>query len=323
MNRTLIGGLIVVAVGLSACSTKHGYAVDNTIDSNHTFRTSGYVPQPVKTGPYTDEDPMLDLNDPIRKVDSTGMVDFYYWTPQHTPAPHPQVRAFYAISALDAYHRTGNKTYLDRALVNAHALIDDSVNRDGAMWFPYTFEWSYFDVTLHTPWWSAMAQGQALSLFTELDRLQPDAGWRALADKTFRSFEQRSAPGQPWAVFVDNGDLWLEEYAGDAPPLQVLNGHIFAIYGLYDYYMLTGNEQARQMFDGAATTVLQVMPRIRHQGGISYYCARVNYCRVKGWELDNYHMTHIKQLNMLAEMTGDQRFHDWAELLRSDFVLPA
>lgn len=315
MNRTLA---VAVAVVLSACTIQQHYLVNNTIDEHHTFRTSGYVPQPVKTGPYVDEEPMLALDDPQRTVDASGVVDFFYRTPQGAKAPHPQVRAWYALSALDAYHRTGNETYLQRAIANARALIDDSVARDGAMWFPYTFDWTYFKVTLHAPWWSGMTQGQVLSLFTALDRLQPDAGWRPLADKVFKSFEQRNAPGQPWAVFVDDGDLWLEEYAGDAPPLQVLNGHIFAIYGLYDYYMLTHNADAEQLFDGAATTVLKVMPLIRHEGDTSYYCARANYCRSTNWQMVSYHATHIKQLDMLAEMTGDTRFHDWADKLRSD-----
>ncbi len=316
-RRLAVAGVALLA--LSACSQPQPWAVDSSITHDHPFRTSGYIPLPVETTPYTNQEPMLALDDPSRPVTAEGVFDYTYATPQGVQAYHPVARAYYAIRALDAYHHTGIETYLDRALANTRSLLDDSVDREGALWFPYEFDWTYYEVTLHAPWWSAMAQGQVLSLLVRLDRLQPDTGWRSLADKVFASFGQRYASGEPWAVIVDDGDLWLEEYAGDAPPLQVLNGHIYAMYGLHDYYMLTHDELAATMFDGAATTVLSVMPIIRHEGGISYYCARANYCQSADWQNTDYHPEHIAQLRMLAEMTGDSRFLDWANLLQADW----
>ena len=66
----------------------------------------------------------------------------------------------------------------------------------------------------------------------------------------------------PWTLFVDrHGYLWFEEYAGDTKPLLVLNGHMFAIFGVWDYYQLTQSAKAKRLFDGGVT-LLTPSPRL-------------------------------------------------------------
>ena len=49
--------------------------------------------------------------------------------------------------------------------------------------------------------------------------------------------------GNPWISGIDGDNyLWLEEYPDSDQPNKTLNGKIFAIYGLYDFYQLTGNQ---------------------------------------------------------------------------------
>ena len=233
---------------------------------------------------------------------------------------HPVSFAQYAIYALIEYEATGDPVWLDRAVSNATALIEIHVERDGAWWYPYPFNWTYYERTLTAPWWSGMAQGHALSLFVRLGELQPDnPAWGDAADHTFRSFTQAPSATEPWSTIVIGGSLWFEEYAGNQPPLQVLNGHVFAMFGVHDYWRVTGDPVAAELLTGSAATVLEMMPLIREPGGPSYYCAQVDYCRSPDWQNVNYHPIHVWQLESLAVIVGVPEFAEWSALLDEDF----
>lgn len=165
-----------------------------------------------------------------------------------------------------------------------------------------------------------MAQGQALSLFSRLYDQTGDQKWKKAADETWKSFPQTYNASKPWSSIVVDGHLYLEEYAGNLPPLLVLNGQIFAAFGLYDYWRVTGDTQALQFLDGTVTTVLgRMMPMVRVPGGVSYYCVQASYCQTPRWQSQGYHVIHSWQLDTLARLTGDEDFANWAALLRKDW----
>lgn len=191
--------------------------------------------------------------------------------------------------------------------------------RGDAWYFPYLFDWTYAGKKLYSPWWSAMAQGEALSLFVRLHEETGDERWRVAADHTWLSLTQPRSTAEPWATKTDNGLLVFEEYAGNLPPLKVLNGHLFALFGVHDYWRLTGDPEAASYLDGAATTVLEVMSALRVLGGVSYYCWESD-CPRSYWQNPTYHVIHSWQLDTLARLANDARFSVWASTLRSDWV---
>ena len=66
------------------------------------------------------------------------------------------------------------------------------------------------------PWYSAMAQGEALSLFSRLWAVTKEPAWRQAAEQTLTSLSLGPAAGQPWCSHVDEaGHLWLDEYPRD------------------------------------------------------------------------------------------------------------
>lgn len=71
---------------------------------------------------------------------------------------------------LDSYRLSGDKRYLDRARLHGSRIISQRVPRGSGWWYPY--DWNYrlhSNAELYTaPWYSMMAQGQALSLFVRL-----------------------------------------------------------------------------------------------------------------------------------------------------------
>ena len=168
---------------------------------------------------------------------------------------HPVGQAQYGILLHDAYRLTGNRAYLDRSIRNAQRLVDRRVLRGNAWFYPYRFPFRLHGnaETLTPPWFSMMAQGQALSLFTRLAGTTGQARWRQAADHTFASFLLPFASRRPWGVYVKDRLLRLEEYPDPARLWgdQTYNGHVFALFGLYDYVALTGSADALTMLRGA------------------------------------------------------------------------
>lgn len=267
---------------------------------------------------YLIEDELLDLNDPRIPIDDDGVA--VWRDTKGARHDHPVYLVQYALAALGGFERTGDEAYLERALANTQRLVSlGELSPENELWFPFRFPHRYYDVTMPTPWWSSMGQGQPLSLFSRLAERTSEEKWRRLAQSTFRTFDSWRRLGHPWITTMDaHGCLWFEEYAGDVEPLLVLNGHIFAVYGLYDYAMLTADTHAIDLFDGGVTTVRTHFDSIRVEGGVSYYCAREGYCQRPEWQNASYHPIHIQQLRTLASMSGDDTFRSYAELLEAD-----
>lgn len=318
ISTLALGGKAVlgdVSAGLASCTpADRGRVLDQTWDE---VRMTLDAAAPA---PYTDRPP-VDVRAATQAVDATGL-RIYQIRRTTTRADHPVVYAQYGISALIEYQRTGESMWLQRAVRQAERIIEMRTLRGEAWWFGYPFDWTYIDRTLRAPWWSAMAQGQALSLFTRLAEVHPEARWDAAVAGTWQSFLQARSSTQQWSNAVIDGRLYFEEYAGGQKPLQVLNGQIFAMFGVYDYWRQSGDPDAARLLQGAGATVLSMMPRIRKPGDVSYYCVQPVFCQQPSWQNKKYHEIHSWQLDTLAQLTGDTAFSDWAALLRQDWRAP-
>ncbi len=249
-----------------------------------------------------------------------GGVRMFSWAGDPRLWNHPVGQAQYAILNLDSFRLTGDRIYLDRAAANAQRLIDRRVESDGGWYYPYDFDFAVHGdttETLRAPWYSGMAQGQALSTFVRLYRATQQETWLRAAEATLATLDQTPAGTAPFASWVDGSrQLWLEEYprypARDSE--RVLNGHVFAMYGLHDYWQLTGDPLARRLFLGALSTIEATVPtQFRRPGWASIYSLRhaVNTL--------SYHRVHINQFLMLWRLTGDRRWIAAATTFRNDF----
>lgn len=316
------GALATAAIGYqppplhfveSTCSTIPGAA----------YATSGYVPHPVDALPYArTARTVLALDDPRHTIDESG-VRVQPWEGQPDGVYHPVGLAMYALDQLESYRVTGERAHLDRAVVNAEALLAGaSVDESGAMWFGYPFEHRLHRdhaLTMSPPWFSGMAQGQALSLLVRLHEETGDARWAQAAHATFASFAGDQRLGEPhFRLEAPNGCLWFEEYVDDdIPPTHVVNGHLYAVFGLYDYAIAFADPAAVELFDAGASTIRESFNSFRVPGRSSLYCA-TDYCAHTRWKPPNYHRGVVAQLEFLAAMTGDPEFARMAAVLRAD-----
>jgi hypothetical protein len=278
------------------------------------YRVNGYRPKPVPPDALPgDENYIPRINDPTN--DPNGVKRWQYgdrWV------YHPLVIVRYGVNLLNGYRLRQNPAYLDRARVNADFLINTAVSRQGALYFPYRFNYRLFGNPadpMRAPWYSAMMQGEALTLFVRLHAATGEQRWREAADSTFLTFLQRPQTKRPWTTFVaahgGRRYLWFEEYA-KFPTTRVLNGHLYALFGIYEYLSAMGNPAAVTVFDGGATTVRHQVRRFRARGEISYYSLRVHA------QYASYHCIHVWQLKLLTRMTGDSWFAREARRFASD-----
>jgi hypothetical protein len=250
-------------------------------------------------------------------VDSTGVRMVMVGGKLHN---HPVNQGLYALVNLNSYRLTGNTAYLDIAERNAQRLIDTHVESEGAWYFPYDFDSPVAGDTseeMRAPWFSGMAQGRALNVFARLYEATRDDKWLTAADATFLSMELAPNGTDPYGVYVDGlHRLWLEEYPRIPPSTSenVLNGHISAIFGLLDYWQVTGNSSALTLARGAISTVLRTaMTGFRRANAMSVYSLRGKQPS-KG-----YHQTHVQQMLMLYAYTHDPAFARIAFVFRNDY----
>jgi hypothetical protein len=286
------------------------------------------------TGAYGAEPPEVHLHAPFARVDTPiRRVDQRYWfydlsstvslpdsyQPQSADGvrlsvingvvhDHPVSQAQYGLQLAGSYFLDPKPAYVDRLVAYAEHLTGEALVSRGAWYFPYQFPFDLhgFGVdVMQPPWYSAMAQGQILSLFVATYRITGKRKYLEAARWTFNSFKnghQGLKEREPWVTSIDPGGyLWLEEYAQD-PATQdyTFNGHMFAAVGLHDYWQVTQDEEAAHLLQGAIATIKHFLPTMRQPGHTCRYCVRHPSVRSP-----HYHRVHTEQFVALYTMTGD------------------
>jgi hypothetical protein len=203
----------------------------------------------------------------------------------------------------------------------------------------HQFDWPYRQL-LKAPWYSGLAQGNGLSLLTRAARTTGDRGFASAAHRAFESMRLDVKSGGVIAT-DDKGNTWIEEYLVD-PPSHILNGFIWALWGVYDYAKWSGSDEARRLFEACAATIEDVLPEY-DTGRWSLYelpaCPEPSRgarpepgrgaCPEPGRGAGGapmlasryYHQLHIVQLRVMERMTGNPSFgavaNRWQRYLES------
>ena len=230
---------------------------------------------------------------------------------------HPVLQAQHMLFGLASYQVNGDERYLSDVVKHAERIMSYAIVVKGAAYVPYSFAFNLHgnpQWRLAAPWYSGMAQGQALGAFSRLAAVTKDDRFRQFAVKLFESFVKVNDQDAPWAPNVDAASaLWFEEYPHPHSPCRALNGHIFAIYGLYDYWQLTSSPAARDHAIGGISAVATYIDSFRNSGWISNYCLTHRATSV------SYHRVHVTQLYQLFAYTGATIFAQKADLLILDY----
>jgi hypothetical protein len=233
---------------------------------------------------------------------------------------HPVLQAQYGLIMYNSYLLTTNAEYLYWAEAHAQHLLDVSVSSRGALFFPYPFVWQKAPAPgkdqINPPWYSGLAQGYSLSLFSHLYQTTGKQIYKDAADKTFSSYKLPAIDAEtPWVTEVDSqGFLWFEEYAKDPANQQmVLDGHILATFGLYDYWLMTGDPDAKRLVEAGITSVRKNWDYFRTPGWVIRYSLK--------WEVWNksYQTVILGLFQQLWTMTSEPFFARCADQLADDW----
>ncbi|WP_396278353.1 D-glucuronyl C5-epimerase family protein [Glutamicibacter creatinolyticus] len=227
---------------------------------------------------------------------------------------HPVLQAQYLLKQLNTLQRERNDDVEKVVRSTVERWMNYAVSSRGAKFLPYSFPWH--GGKQKPPWYSAMAQGQVLSALSRIYELFPEYQFKNFADEIFQSFEllPDDESSLPWIVDIDsNGYLWLEEYPNITQGKFVINGHLFAVWGLYDYWRVFGNVRAYELANAAMETTKKYIFASRNPGWSSHYDLS-EFLLIR-----NYHQTHISQLEMTYNITGNPFFLRVADLFERDF----
>jgi heparosan-N-sulfate-glucuronate 5-epimerase len=217
------------------------------------------------------------------------------WPPLDAPPPERRVHVGtiqWALSCYEHYLAGEGEVWLDTALRCAEEILA-SQETGGPLaggWlhpfpFPHTFP-------LRPPWLSAMAQGEGASLMV---RLFAETGQERFAEAARRALlplEIDAADGGVRAML--GGGAFPEEYPTD-PPSFVLNGSIFAIWGLYDVGVGLDEPETLKAFEVAVDTLALNI----HRWDLGYWSRYDLFPHpVANVASSFYHDLHISQLRM-------------------------
>lgn len=230
---------------------------------------------------------------------------------------HPVSMAHTCFTLLARFNATGDSANVRQLEKYAQRFQQIAYPYDSAVYFPYLFDYKVHQRTawqLHAPWFSGMAQGEILSVFMRTFDVTQDSSYLIYAHKIFNSFLRVRGEAEPWVVRYDqDGCYWIEEYPLDKPGM-TLNGFMYAIFGLYDYYRVVKTEEAKAVLDKALSTIKSYIHLYRRPGQDSFYCLEHQHLHGN----KTYHMIHIAQLRGLYDITGDSYFKEMADSLFAD-----
>ena len=244
-------------------------------------------------GTYDQEDiPMLDYH---------GAVGVQY---------NPIAIAQYGLGNFNLFLRTGDQDRWATCCRAADWMVENLEENHAGLWmWMHHFDWEYRK-TLQDPWYSALAQGQGLSLLARISKHTSDPKYDEALEKAFQPFLFDLEKGGVKYV-DDQGWIWFEEYiVSPLPPTHVLNGFIWAAWGLYDYYLLSGKQEAQDLWLAAVDTLEHNLETydigfwsLYEQSGTRLHMIASTF----------YHQLHIVQLQILHRLTDHSVFARFAD----------
>ena len=216
----------------------------------------------------------------------------------------PIAIAQFGLGAYDLYLDTNDEQYFHLSKKAADWLFENQ--EDSGAWNSFGF------VTPDYPY-SSMAQGEAVSL---LLRVYGETGNKSYLECAKKAVDFMLIPIEKGGTtkYLSN-DVYLCEYT-DPSLSVVLNGWIFSLWGLFDFYKVTKDESIKDVYDRSLTTLANTLGM--------YDCRFWSYYDLsKNYTSPFYHKLHIAQLDVMYDLTGYDIFNDykikWSKYNKSVF----
>ncbi len=235
----------------------------------------------------------------IPKLDYLGVIG-----PQYNPIAIAQ----YGLGNLNLYLKTGERARREKFLAVADWLTANLEKNPGGFWvWNHHFDFEY-RTPLKAPWYSGLAQGQGLSMLVRAYAETKDQKYLDGARKAFKCMQAEVGDGG--VIFTDEqGNRWIEEYIVD-PPTHILNGFLWASWGVYDLALATGDESVWRVWRDSVITLKE---NLKHYDTGYWSLYEQSGTWLKMMASPFYHRLHIVQLEIMARLTGEPMFAEFAQ----------
>jgi len=213
--------------------------------------------------------------------------------------------------AIEQYQKGNRKRVVNIAdeLLNNALEVEHAKAGKYYLW-EYYFDLEFAEHTYPAPWVSGMAQGLILDVFGRAFEITGDKKYLDAGRKVLVSFK---VPWDEGGVLDsdEHGNWYLEIASTDK--LRILNGFIFTLVSIHNYYEQTKDPEALALF-GAGVSELKAHLHEYDMGYWSKYSllkdSRASY---------QYHKAHIDMLDKLYRITKDPEIKSFSD--KFDFYL--
>jgi heparosan-N-sulfate-glucuronate 5-epimerase len=197
------------------------------------------------------------------------------------------------------YHVTDIASY---AIMNEHTpkIFNAQINwlikyiePDGA--YQHHFKFPFYK-NFPSPWIGGLAQGLAISALCIAYKRKKEEEILNTAKKAFTCLKKE-------CTIKDGNNTWIEEYP---LKLHILNGFIYAIFGVYDINEITHMKTSNDLFNQC----IQTLENTLKDYDLGYWSRYSLHGSMPSTFF--YHTLHIKQLNALYKITKNDLFLSYA-----------
>ena len=219
----------------------------------------------------------------------------------------PVTIAQYALGNYDRYLDTRNPESLKALMICADWFVDQLVECRPKLW-GWQNEHDKDIYVLKKPWLSALSQGQALSVLARAYQEVHQAKYLETALLALKAFFVPIEQGGLVAR-LDEGEFF-EEYPSTIPSF-VLNGFIFALWGLWDLFLVSESAEAKERYEVGLKTLKEHIKDYKIGWGWSRY--DLYPFQITDIASIFYHKLHIQQLRAMYRLTQYEPFIKIAE----------
>jgi hypothetical protein len=254
-------------------------------------------------------------------VQKNGVPYVHYVAENGVPAItrfNATIVANYAVDYANKFINTNDSVYLTQ-FFNCIQFLTDSVTIQNNLYY-YQFNWQQgWYPNIKPPFISSMANGRAIEAFVYAFTFTNNITYLSFAKKLLPVFfTEVNDNGVSYKI--NESAWWFEEIAKpNVPTPYILDGHIYALQGLYKFWRTTKNDSAKHLLTVGLNALKLRLPTYDAGNGEIFYDINKNKADKK------YHKIITSQMHLLWQTTGDstylQYYQKWSKPMQVPYIL--
>jgi hypothetical protein len=253
-------------------------------------------------------------------VDDKGVPYVYYREQNGVTAGNQYNATIVCNYAIDYYRRilNTNDSITKAQFLNCIDWLADSISyKDNYGLYQFNWQQPWY-LSVGVPFTSGMTSGRAIEAFTDAYKLYHSPKYLGYAKTLVRGFYLPIQSGG--FTYKEANGWWYEEIADkNLHTPRILDGHIFAITGVHEYWLVTKDDSAAYVVQKGIQALKYALPSYDIGNGWSYYDVYHKASDKK------YHRLLASQMKQVWKITNDNFFYTfynrWNAPLKRPYVL--